>query len=287
MKLREFSLYLLSLAILVFQFVSAHSGGDDFTANGDIGVMGVIFIAVGSGWIPLLLGIMTYFGIKNLRDWKGDDHKLTDGISLGVIVFLIFDYLSLSGFLGIQEFSSTNTLSQNLVTFLMLAIVTIVYAGFVLFDEMEKNDMTLYILWAIGLGFHSFSEGIIMGFNLQQGLAPALRFFPIASFLIHKFMEGFTLAALILKRKEVTPVQAIGLSIIAGITIIPGVYFGYVISGAVGKFIAYFYAASFATVMFIIPKFFPVESQKNMLKYYLSFGLGFVILYIGSLIHEI
>ncbi len=287
MKLREISLYILTLSILVFQFASAHSGGDDFTANGDIGIVGVIFIAIGSGWIPLLLGIMTYFGIKNLRDWKGGDHKMTDGVSLGVIVFLIFDYLSLSGFLGIQDFSSTNTLSQNLVTFLMIAIVAIVFVGFVLFDDMEKSDMTLYMLWSIGLGFHSFSEGIIMGFNLQQGLAPALRFFPITSFLIHKYMEGFTLAALILKRKPVTPIQAIGLSIIAGITIIPGVYFGYAVSGAVGKFIAYFYAASFATVMFIIPKFFPVESQKNMLKYYMFFGLGFVILYIGSLIHEI
>ena len=279
-------LYIFAIALMFNISVSAHQGHDDFTQS-NIGIWGVILIAMGSGWVPMLVGAMTYFLIKNWKDWTGDDHKWTDGISMGVVVFLIYDYLSLSGFLGIQDFKIGATAANYSIIFLMVSLVALIFLGFAVFDDMEKNDMTLYILWAVGLGFHSFSEGIIMGFNLQDGLAPALRFFPITSFLIHKYMEGLTLGALFLRRKEVTPLQVIGLSLLAGISIVPGVYIGYVVSGIVGKFIAYFYAASFASVMFIIPKFFPKNTENNMLKYYFGFGIGFIILYLGSLIHEL
>jgi len=278
--------YFLAIILIFCISVSAHQNGGDF-AESDIGIWGVILIALGSGWLPMLVGASTYFLIKNWKDWAGEDHKWTDGISMGVVVFLIYDYLSLSGFLGLQDFKVGAASAKYSIIFLMISLVAIIFLGFAIFDKMENNDMTLYILWAVGLGFHSFSEGIIMGFNLQGGLAPALRFFPITSFLIHKYMEGLTLGALFLRRKEVTPLQVIGLSLLMGISIIPGVYVGYVVGGAVGRFIAYFYAASFASVMFIIPKFFPKNTENNMLKYYFGFGIGFIILYLGSLIHEL
>ena len=41
------------------------------------------------------------------------------------------------------------------------------------------------------MALHSLGEGVIMGYNLHQGLGVALHLFPLISFTLHKVGEGW------------------------------------------------------------------------------------------------
>lgn len=268
--------------LLMFSLTSVSAHEDHFEGANNLTAPQVILMAFGAGFLPMLAGYFTYLLMQRFLAKREMSTLITDGISLGILVFLIFDYLNLTAFLGLNSPSFLSMIA-------LLAVAVFVFLAFVWVVNDDNSSKTLYLLWAIGLGFHSFSEGIIMGYNFHLDLSLILRFFPALSFLMHKFAEGVTGAALIHRREAVSWKYLLLYAVISGLTIIPGVLVGFFITADTGSFINYFYAASFGSILFILPFYFPKEEHflQKKLGFYFWMLMGFLFVYVGAYFHEI
>jgi hypothetical protein len=274
-----FTLFMI-ITLSLFSIVSAHDGHEEEIEG--LKLWQVVLMAIGAGYIPMLLGYLCYYPLKKLQEKFDNIDVIANGIAIGVIVFLIFDYLSLTGLLGLNRLNFFIMITMVLTTTLVLILFYWVYSS-------DSTPKSLYLIWALGLGFHSLSEGIIMGLNFHQDLGLIMRFLPILSFTMHKFAEGFTGATLIHGNEDISWFHLVLYSGIAGLTIIIGVLAGYLIETLPGVYIEYFYAASFGAVLFIIPFFIPKNDSlnANRFKFYIGALIGFLFIYVGLIFHEI
>jgi zinc transporter, ZIP family len=135
-------------------------------------------------------------------------------LSVGVLIFLLIEIASKSlemveeaiksGFLGAG-------LSQPFLLLGVLAVgLSVGLLGLTLFEERFiklKKESTpavrskrLSLMIAIGIGFHNFSEGLVIGQQYATG-AISLVFLLIVGFALHNATEGFGIAAPLKSRK--------------------------------------------------------------------------------------
>lgn len=115
-------------------------------------------------------------------------HGLLAALAAGMLLFLLYDLLKESASLG-QSFVARPAL--------LLALVGAYAAAFLLLPAMGREPARFRLAWAwtIGIGIHGMGEGYVLG---TEGASADLAAVPgIASFLLHKGMEAFTIPILL------------------------------------------------------------------------------------------
>jgi len=181
-------LLLIGLVIIftTTQMVSAHGTNHSDHVETDIQTISTILIAGSmSSLIPLVFGFLSYYEIKKRELLMQDGYLISLGFSFGVLIFLLFDYASLS---TLFAFRIENIIFQTVKMFIFIALF-IILTGLITKDS-ANSDIKLFYIWVFGIVIHTIGEGIIMGHNLTQGITVAFVPLSVASFMMHKFVEG-------------------------------------------------------------------------------------------------
>ncbi len=283
-------LKLILLLISIFLITNIHlvaADTNDASEQVDVNattISIIIILAILSSFFPILLG---YFSVKIMEENK----KMIEfnfvrayGLSFGFSIFLLYDYLNLSGFFSLSR--------SNLLQHIGIVIVFLFSITFFIKVENYGKLKAVY-LWAIGIGIHSFSEGIIMGFNFALGLAAAFSLLPLISFIMHKIIEGFIGATLFLGKTKPNYRQLINLSMISALPIVGGVLVGYIIGGRynnadIGRLTLFLFANSVAAIIFILPKISLIidHNPKTITIYYKWIIFGLLIFFFSVILHN-
>ncbi len=231
------------------------------------------------GMVPIFVG---YFSITWIKQSERLEKWLTSqelkGVSFGLLLFLFYDFTVLSSFIGLNSLDSIKRVILPLIFF-------VIYFGYILTTSGSSGRIA--ILWAIGVGIHGFAEGVIMGANFHLTTPDVLRPLPGLSFVFHKFAEGFIGGFLLTfhSDSEDSDGQFV-MSLIASLPVPVGVLFGYLDVSSFGVVIPYLYTVTLSIVCLtlIIAYVFPNFQEKSGS---LSAGIGLLIIYLFTLLHEI
>ena len=226
-------------------------------------------------YVPTLLGVSMAPALARLR---GADQAVVDGLIFGALLFLFADFLCLTANLGV---GTADLLWRGA---LLLAFA----GGLAAFAGLERWGGTaparLATWWAVGVGLHSLAEGIVVGHNLTLGLAEAARPLPLLSFVLHKLVEGVSVAALLARgRLTGIPLQ-LALASVAALPLTGGALLGAARLG--GEASSIFYALGAGSVAFILPAFASFRGR-HPAAWTVASAAGFLFIAVAALLHEL
>lgn len=279
------------LVIFLFFFVlrvSAH--GDEPTAHvstDTLSILMVIFSSLSASLFPLIIGYLTYFAIKKQQVLREDKFLVPLGFSFGILLFLLFDYASLS---SIFVFQLNRIIFQSIKVLLVIAIL--IFLSYLCGGDESKTTHTLFLIWGLGIFIHTLGEGIIMGYNLTQGIAVAFELFSITSYMMHKFVEGIIGAVLYAQIGTEDNEMLYKTAIIAGLSILPGALLGYFaaileIDSILNTLNILVFALGFAITAFVLPSLIPEKGDIHKENYFLAVSMGLMYMYLGVILHNI
>ena len=277
------------------QILGVMAHGDEPTgqvATDPWSIILVVLASLAASMVPLVLGFLMYNVIKRQETLSKENYLIPTGFSFGVLLFLLFDYASLSSIFVFQLDSIVFQSVKMLIVILILYVLAAV-AG-TRYDEYDTSKLTRYIflVWAIGIFIHTIGEGIIMGYNLTQGIAAVFDPFSITSYMLHKFAEGIigaTLYAFVETEDKGLLYKTAG---VAGISILPGALLGY-LAGilAIDNFLSTLniivFTIGFAITVFIIPSIIPSKEELHKENYFIAVALALLYMYVGVILHNI
>ena len=231
------------------------------------------------GILPIFIGI--YFRVLNNRFKL--ENKITksalNNISLGIMFALFIDFIVNSSQLGIN-------LGLNIYSVTLLLCFIFGFTLLFLISTFTSNFSYIPILLlSLSFSFHSFAEGIIIGYDINVlGISISLpRGIQTTSFVIHKLAEGFVIPLFYYLS---FPYIAL-FTLISGFPIIIGSVFG--LYGFPGILSSIFFSISSGALLFAIIDYTKKDNQimtRNI--YDVIFILcGFVLIYIAGLLHSI
>ena len=236
------------------------------------------------GIAPLTLGFVPAFLMGRRKSWI----QFSAGAALGFLSLFFTELIDDSGFLGVSS-GLPLTSGQIVLTtlfilgFLFLLILS-VKGPRVNSDSSRFTAVSLAYLVAMGMGFHSFGEGMIVGnsFASQVPIWELSSLFQGLSFSIHKFFEGFTVALFFEPQPRLK--TALICTVLTSLPFIVGVPLG--LSTYPNIFANLFFAAGAGAVIFMIVKLVPMVDLKRI-SYATIFGftVGFLTIYLSTLIH--
>lgn len=226
-------------------------------------------LAATGGVLPFLAGLWTGWRGK---PWPHQGPCVLGGAA-GVLVFLLIDFANLTASLG---------MGLGDVAF-RLGLLGAVVAGAGLPAWLEARGLDRVVIWSAGIGLHALGEGLILGYNLHQGLGVVLRLGPLLSFALHKAAEGWTaglLPAPTGRRRLAT--WCCGL---VGAPALVGALAGY--AGAPGTVANLAYAAGLGSVLWVLPHFLARPAGTARLKATAGLLLGLMAMYGVAALHEL
>lgn len=157
------------------------------------------------------------------------------GVAAGIALFLFVDWFALSAGLGagLRAVGVRTALLGILVAGAALGLLAIRRGA----GPALAGTPGLWVAggaalaWTAGAGLHGLGEGVILGRNLHLDPADVFRAFPVASFLLHKLLEGAgagllappRLPAPIISRLALVVGLPLGLGALAGHAMLPGI----------------------------------------------------------------
>ena len=234
-----------------------------------------------------LIGIILV--ISNRNSNKKD---VIAGLSLGIILFLFVDNLEGSTMLGI-DFGLTRITSN--IVLILIFITTIVTLTTIETNRTEKyrtnkdlENKELAIIFALIFTFHSMSEGIIIGYNIQFINEFSINNHGIQSlsFGLHKLGEAIAITTPFLfirtiKLRDITKILSIMI-----IPIIIFTYLGYQFN--IGNLTTYLFAITSGGLVYLIIKVTQIiKINKYRINYYLGVIAGILFIYLAGFLHSI
>ena len=273
----------LSIALLAVVPVLGH--GDiphETPAEPSFPIWFAMVTAIATGVLPIMFGfLIPYFIVKKgiFRKWFGDNSVIIlRGIGTGFLLFLFYDFGSLSSFIGLN--------STDIAKRVILPIIF--FGGLLLLIRYNDGEKIPYHwIWIFGVGIHSIAEGIIMGSNFLLPEPDVIRFLPGLSFVFHKLVEGY-LGGILVSWEDKNENQGFVYGLIAGIPILFGVPAGYYNINFFGGYIVYFYTATMISIVYVlIHMLSSFESKNHLMTIYETTTIGLLIFYLFTILHEI
>lgn len=235
----------------------------------------VIAASLAVGYVPILLGISLTPALARL---PATDRIVVDGLVFGALLFLFADFLSLTANLGV----GATDLAWRAALLLAFA------GGMAALAGLERwggpSPALLAVWWALGVGLHSLAEGIVVGHNLTLGWDQAFRPLALLSFVLHKLVEGLSVAVLLSRgRLAGMPLQIL-LASVAALPLTAGALLGAARLGAQASSI--FYALGAGTVAFILPAF-AASRARQPVAWTVAGAAGFLFIAVAALLHEL
>jgi len=236
----------------------------------------VTLISLFSGTIPLFLGL---FAARLASSSKKFFANYAAALSVGILLQIFFELL--------QETAGLQQASQDLLQKALTVILFLCGLVAINFRPMNKRNAlvasTVGFGWAVGIGFHGFGEGIVIGYGFILGSAEYANLNQILSFGLHKIAEGFTLGALLVfARNKLDEWWKAGL--IASVPVGVGGALGFSSNLAL-SLSTYTFALGAGFTAYILTAFSGKIPPQNRVAYF-AVAVGFLIMYLAGLLHQ-
>ena len=277
--------------------MTAHETGTQHVETDLLTMIALTFGSVLASGAPLFLGLLSYYLIENSELLHRDNNLIPLGLSFGAVLFLVFDYASLS---SIFAFHISKIVFQT-VKLIIVMLVLIALSGYVSRAEVDQvknqgqvmEDNKVFYVWVGGLFIHTIGEGIIMGYNFTLGLVTALAPLSITSYMMHKYVEGF-IAAVLLSQTIQSQAKSIlvKVGVIIGLSILPGAFLGYFagtlgIGDLVNTLNVLLFTIGFTVVVFVVPFMVPSRDDLRKENYYMAVIVGLVFMFVAVVLHDL
>jgi len=216
-------------------------------------VSSAIMLSIVFGVIPLYIGLMN----SKLSSKLPDSSKgFITSIAFGIVIFSLIDLFGGASRLGIDF--GLRAIPLQLTLLLAFAVGLIISFIAERYSRVGNNTQTQVVtyaiayLFALAVAFHSFAEGVVIGFDLQSGHSFTFtqRSLQATSFFLHKIAEGIMVSIPIMltrvKAETFMLAGAIGsIPLLVGVIVaylgIPGITasFGFALGAGVSTYILF------------------------------------------------
>ncbi len=254
-----------------------------------IDVNSAIALSIVFGVIPL------YIGLTNSKL----SHKLKDSskgfiiaIAFGITIFSLIDLFGGASRLGIDFGLRSIPLQSTLL--LAFTIGLVIPFAVERYSNTERNTQsqfttyTIAYLFALAVAFHSFAEGVVIGFDLQSGYSFTFihQSIQATSFFLHKIAEGLVISIpiMLIRPKVGTFVLA---GIVGSIPLLIGVVAAYL--GIPGLAVSFGFALGTGVSTYVLFKLGHLSHMFTQSKILMFSGIiiGLFFMYFAGWIHTI
>jgi zinc transporter ZupT len=254
-----------------------------------VGMNTALALATAVGVIPL------YIGLVNSRL----SHRLSErskgfiaSVAFGIVAFSFIDLFGGASRLGIDFGLRAIPLQSMLL--LAFAVGLVIPFAVERYSRAETHSLlrngsyTIAYLFALSVAFHSFAEGVVVGFDLQSGYSFTFtqRSLQGASFFLHKIAEGIVISIpiMLIGSKAQTYIFA---GIIGAIPLLVGVATAYL--GMPGVAASYGFALGAGVSTYVLFKLGYLSNLLTQNKMIMFSGIivGIFFMYFAGWIHSI
>ncbi len=241
------------------------------------------------GVVPLYIGLTnSKFSHKLGEPSKG----FITSVAFGIIVFSLIDLIGGASRLGI-DFGLRAAVTQST---LLLAFAVGLVIPFVLerysktggTGQLQIITYTMAYLFALAVAFHSFAEGVVVGYDLQSGYSFTFtqRSLQATSFFLHKIAEGLVVSVPIMLSRPKTETFVLA-GIVASIPLLVGVASAYL--GIPGLAASYGFALGAGASTYVLFKLGHLSQMLTGSRMRMFFGIiiGILFMYFAGWIHSI
>lgn len=234
-------------------------------------------VGIVGGFLPLLAG-SALPGV--LKGWVDSRRRILSAISAGILFSFVFDVLKETSGLSASTLI-TSLDAANLLVF--SSVFLFLYLSLSRHQEGESSTALRFAYsWVIlGVGSHGAGEGLSIGHESVRGLI-VLSGPQVASFVLHKAAEGFTIGTLLAKQRAKTT-HYLSTSIIGGLPIGLGAVMAF-FGSAPGITTVLFAAAGGAAIFFVSR--FVTEGIRNAPKTSIWILAGFLYMFLAGVLHQ-
>jgi zinc transporter ZupT len=216
-------------------------------------VSSAIMLSIVFGIIPLYIGLTNSKLSSKLQD---SSKGFIASVAFGIVIFSLIDLFGGASRLGIDF--GLRAVPLQLTLLLAFAVGLIIPFVVERYSRVGNNTQTQIVtyaiayLFALAVAFHSFGEGVVIGFDLQSGHSFTFtqRSLQATSFFLHKIAEGIMISIPIMltrvKAETFMLAGAIGsIPLLVGIIVaylgIPGIAasFGFALGAGVSTYILF------------------------------------------------
>ncbi|BAA79115.2 conserved hypothetical protein [Aeropyrum pernix K1] len=204
--------------------------------------------------ITVTFGALTYIVVGRRLGRRGQG--VLNALAGGVLAYLALETGHESA-AYVEQFATRETLDSFLAGLMVTSIALL--GTWLLLSYVERGYSTLVrappglmvsLTVASALGLHNLGEGLAIAASLIEGKVSLAILFAVG-FAIHNYTEGFPIAAPLAGEKKRTGLRTIiGLSLLAGLPVVPGAMVYYLGSNLPGLAIATLYTVAAASIVY-------------------------------------
>ena len=197
--------------------------------------------------------------------------SLLAALGAGILLFLVYDLLKETASLGQGLLSNPG---------LLIGIVASFAVGTMILPTLAREGRDVWLAWAwlLGIGLHSLGEGYTLGTEATTANLGSVT--GIASFLLHKGMEAFTIP--ILLGAALGTKRAILAAVMLSWATLLGALMGLIIGPTILPL--FFFAAGAGSVA--IALVWLARKSEPDTRHALAFLMGVLVVYAAGLLHE-
>ncbi|MFQ5940354.1 MAG: hypothetical protein ACE5KA_01465 [Nitrososphaerales archaeon] len=254
-----------------------------------VDVNSAIALSVVFGVIPLYIGLTNSKLSHKLRD---SSKGFITSVAFGIVIFSLIDLFGGASRLGIDFGLRAIPLQLTLViAFAIGLVIPFAVERYSTVGDNKKSQIITYsvaYIFALAVAFHSFAEGVVIGFDLQSGYSFTFtqQSLQATSFFLHKIAEGLVISIpiMLIRPKVETFVLA---GIVGSIPLLVGVISAYL--GISGLAASYGFALGAGVSAYILFKLGYLSNMLSGSKMRMFSGIiiGLLFMYFAGWIHSI
>ncbi|MEM3084104.1 MAG: hypothetical protein QXP61_03345 [Nitrososphaerales archaeon] len=252
-------------------------------------VANAIALSVVFGVIPLYIGLTnSKLSYRLSNSSKG----FIISIAFGIVIFSLIDLFGGASRLGIDFGLRAVPLQVTLLLALTggLAVPFIVerYSRNTINTQQLTATYAVAYLFATAVAFHSFAEGVVVGFDLQSGYSFTFtqRSLQAASFFLHKIAEGVVISIpLMLLRPKTETFALVG--IVGSVPLLIGLILAYMGIPGVGASYGFALGAGVTTYVLFKLGYLCNMLTHNRMIMFSGIVTGLLFMYLAGWIHSV
>lgn len=245
-----------------------------------------IALSVAFGIVPLYIGLTNSKLSHRLRD---SSKGFITSVAFGIVIFSLIDLFGGASRLGVDF--ALRAVPLQLTLLLAFAVGLVIPFVVERYSRSSNSQITTYsvaYLFALAVAFHSFAEGVVVGFDFQTGyfFTFTQQSLQATSFFLHKIAEGLVISIpiMLIRPKAETFVLA---GIVGSIPLLIGVATAYL--GIPGIAASYGFALGAGVSTYVLFKLGHLSNMltRNKMVMFSGIIIGLFFMYFAGWIHAI
>ena len=248
-----------------------------------------ILLSVAIGVVPLFIGLTNSKLSHKLRD---SSKGFITSIAFGIVIFSLIDLFGGASRLGIDfGLRAIPLQSTLLLAFALGLVIPFAVEGYSKTKGNVESKIVTYslvYLFALAVAFHSFAEGVVIGFDLQAGYSFTFTQQSLqgTSFFMHKIAEGLVISipVMLIKPKAETFILA---GVVASIPLLVGISTAYLNIPGLAASYGFALGAGASTYVLFKLSYLSNLLLKNKMLIFSGIVIGLFYTYFAGWIHAI